>query len=342
MDTSPIPPASTRTVQMTSAPRRSRTAVWVLIGIAVLAGGLLAWRHPWTGDNTLRRGPPDFNAAQSVTAARATSGDIPVTLSALGTVTSLTTVTIRSQIAGYLTQVAFTEGQEVHKGDFLAQVDPRPYQAVLEQFQGNLLRDQALLRNAQRDLARYQGLSRLDSISRQNVDTQAAAVAQYQGAEKTDQGQIDAEQLDIDYAHIVAPSDGRLGLRQVDAGNYVTPGDATGLAVLTQLKPISVIFTVPQTELGPVLVRLKQTALPVSALGTDGTTVLGSGSVQTIDNQIDTTTGTVKLRALFANADETLFPNQFVNTTLLVDTVHDAVVIPTRRSSAARRARMSI
>jgi multidrug efflux system membrane fusion protein len=329
MDTYPVssPPPLIR-VPPPSPRRRSRKALGVFLVLAAIAVGLLLWRHPWTGDNKIVRGPPDFSAAQSVTVAHAALGDMPVTLTALGTVTSLDTATIKSQISGYLTQIAFQEGQDVKKGDFLAQVDPRPYQAVLEQYQGNLLRDQALLRDAQIDLARYQNLSRLDSISRQNVDTQAAAVAQYTGAVKTDQGLIDGEKLQIEYAHITAPADGRLGLRQVDNGNYVTPGDTNGLVVLTQLKPISVIFTVPQTQLGPVLLRLRQTALPVTALASDNVTVVGTGTVQTIDNQIDTTTGTVKLRAIFPNDDETLFPNQFVNTLLLVNTVRDAIVVP--------------
>ena len=314
---------------MDTAPRRrSRKGLYVLLVVGAVAIAALVWKHPWTGDNTLRRGPPDFAQATSVTVAHAALGDVPITLSALGTVTPLTTVTVKSQISGYLTRVAFTEGQEVRKGDFLAQVDARPYQATLEQFRGNLIRDQALLRNAQLDLNRYQNLSRLDSISRQNVDTQAAAVAQYQGAIKTDQGEIDAQQLNIDYAHIIAPADGRLGLRQVDQGNYVTAGDANGLVVLTQLKPISVIFTIPQTELTPVLLRLRDTTLAVTAYASDNTTVVGTGTVQTIDNQIDTTTGTVKLRAIFANDDETLFPNQFVNTSLLVNTLRAAILIP--------------
>jgi multidrug efflux system membrane fusion protein len=328
MDTLPLSstPPGTR---LTPPPRRRwwRRAVAVLVIVAVVAALALRPHHKPAGPK-LRPGQPDPNAPQSVTVGHAATGDIPVTLTALGTVTPLTTVTVQSQISGYLTEVAFREGQEVRKGDFLAQIDPRPYQAVLEQYQGNLLRDQALLHDAELDMARYQHLSQLNSISRQNVDTQAAAVAQYQGAVKTDQGNIDAENLDIAYCHITAPSDGRLGLRQVDAGNYVTPSLTNGLVVLTQLKPISVIFTIPQTQLGPVLLRLRQAALPVTAYAADNATVVGAGVVETIDNQIDPTTGTVKLRAIFANADETLFPNQFVNAVLLVDTIHNAVVIP--------------
>jgi multidrug efflux system membrane fusion protein len=327
MDTLPLSSTPPGTRVPPPRRRRWRTAAVVLVIVAIVAALALRPHHK-PGAPKLRPGQPDPNAPQSVTVAHATSGDIPVTLTALGTVTPLTTVTVQSQISGYLTQVAFREGQEVKKGDFLAQIDPRPYQAVLEQYQGNLLRDQALLHDAQLDMARYQHLSQLNSISKQNVDTQAAAVAQYEGAVKTDQGNIDAENLDIAYCHIVAPSDGRLGLRQVDAGNYVTPSLTNGLVVLTQLKPISVIFTIPQTQLGPVLLRLRQATLPVTAYASDNTTIVGTGTVETIDNQIDPTTGTVKLRAIFPNADETLFPNQFVNAVLLVDTIHNTVVIP--------------
>jgi multidrug efflux system membrane fusion protein len=326
MDTLPVSstPPGTR---LPPRRRRWRAVVGVLVVVAVIAA--LALRpHPKQTGAKLRPGAPDPNAPQSVTVAHASTGDIPVTLAELGTVIPLTTVTIQSQISGYLTRVAFHEGQEVKKGDVLAQIDPRPYQAVLEQYQGNLMRDQALLHDAELDMARYQHLSQLNSISRQNVDTQAALVAQYQGAVKTDQGNIDAENLDIAYCQITAPSDGRLGLRQVDAGNYVTPSLTNGLVVLTQLKPISVIFTIPQTQLGPVLLRLRQATLPVTAYAADNVTVVGTGTVETIDNQIDPSTGTVKLRAIFPNADETLFPNQFVNTVLLVDTIHNAVVIP--------------
>jgi multidrug efflux system membrane fusion protein len=327
MDTLPAspPPQDTR---VPPRPRSRRVVVVSLVLVAVVAA-LVLWRHPWTGANKLHRGRPTQATTQSVTVAKAVSGTIPVTLPALGTVTPLTTVTIKSQVSGYLTQIAFHEGQEVKKGDFLAQVDPRPYQAVLEQYQGNLLRDQALLKNAQLDLKRYQGLSKLDSISRQNVDTQAATVAQYQGAVKTDQGQIDAEQLDLDYAHITAPIDGRLGLRQVDLGNYVTPSDTNGIVVLTKIKPMSVIFTVPQTELDPVLLRLRTATLPVTAFAADNVHVVGTGVVRAIDNQIDTSTGTVKLRAIFPNTDETLFPNQFVNISLLVNTIDNAILVPT-------------
>lgn len=325
MDSYIAPSAS---VQSPRPPRRSRKGLYVLLAVVLVAVVVLVWKHPWTGDNKIVRGRPPGDQATSVTVARADIGDIQVSVASLGTVTPLTTVTVKSQISGYLMAIDFTEGQEVKKGDVLAQVDDRPYLATLEQFQGNLLRDQALLKNAQLDLSRYQNLSRLDSISRQNVDTQGATVAQYQGAVKTDQGEIDAQKLNIDYARITAPSDGRVGLRQVDVGNYVTPGDTNGLVVLTQLKPISVIFTIPQTELSGVLERLRGGSLPVTAYASDNSTVVGTGSVSTIDNQIDTTTGTVKLRAMFANDDETLFPNQFVNTSLLVRTVRGALTIP--------------
>jgi multidrug efflux system membrane fusion protein len=312
----------------TEAPRRRRTRrTPVLVAVAIVVAIALILVADRPRHRPAASAKPDATI-QTVTVARAARHDIPVTLAELGTVTPITTVTIKSQISGYLTEIAFHEGQDVRRGDFLAQVDPRPYQAVLEQYEGNLLRDQAMLRDAQLNLYRYQHLVKLDSIAQQNLDAQEATVAQYEGAVKTDQGQIDAEKLDLIYAHITAPSDGRLGLRQVDNGNYVTPGDTNGIVVLTQLRPISIIFTVPQTALGPVLERMRQAPLGVTALASDDTTVLAEGTVGTIDNQIDTTTGTVKLRAIFPNTDESLFPNQFVNVSLLVDTRHDVITVP--------------
>ena len=265
---------------------------------------------------------------ETVTVAKVTLGDIPVRLTELGTVTPLTTVTVKSQISGYLTAVGFKEGEEVTKGTVLAQVDPRPYEAVLTQYEGNLLRDQALLKNARIDLNRYQHLMSLNSIAEQNLDTARATVGQYEGAVKTDEGQIAAEQLDLDYARITAPVTGRIGLRQVDVGNYVTPGDATGIAVLTEMTPMSVIFTIPQTALAEVLDGMKHGPLAVSAREGDGGKVLATGTVRTIDNQVDTTTGTVKLRAIFPNTDEALFPNAFVTVSLLVTTHTGVVVVP--------------
>jgi multidrug efflux system membrane fusion protein len=261
--------------------------------------------------------------------------DLPIVVQALGTVAPLSTVTVKSQISGYLAEVAFKEGQMVHRGDFLAQIDPRPYEASLMQYQGQLIKDQALLRNARLDLVRYQRLMTQDSTSHQTVDTAAATVSQYEGIVQSDQAQVDMQKLDLAYCHIVAPTTGQLGLRQVDAGNYAQASDASGLVVITQMQPISVLFTVPQTRLTPIMNRLREgAALPVLAYDSDDVAVLATGTLETVDNQIDTSTGTVKLRATFANSDVGLFPNQFVNVHVQVDTLHNVLTVPT---AAVRR-----
>jgi multidrug efflux system membrane fusion protein len=269
-------------------------------------------------------------SAPSVAVSVVTKGDLPLEVQALGTVTPLSTVTVKSRISGYLTAVAFKEGQMVRKGELLAQIDPRPYEAALAQVQGQLIKDQALLRNAQLDLTRHERLLAQDSTSRQNFDTATTTVRQLEGTVISDQAQVDAQRLDLAYCHLVAPIDGRAGLRQVDPGNYVQATDPTGLVVITQIQPISVIFTIAQVQLGPVLKRLRaDAALPVVAYDGNDTTVLGEGVLDTLDNQIDPSTGTVKLRAVFANRDGELFPNQFVNTRLLVDTRQGVLLVPT-------------
>jgi multidrug efflux system membrane fusion protein len=268
-------------------------------------------------------------AVPSVTVATVLRQDVPIVLQALGTVTPLSTVTVRSQISGYLTKVAANEGEIVHKGDFLAQIDERPYRASLEQAQGQMLRDAALLKNARLDLARYQRLIAQDSTSHQLLDTAQATVSQYEGAVRSDRAQMEMQRLNLEYCRIVAPGAGRVGLRQVDAGNFIQPTDATGLMVITQVQPISVILILPQAQLGTVLKRFHEGArLTVTAFDGEGSEMLATGALASIDNEIDTSTGTVKLRAVFANADETLFPNQFVNVRLDVDTVRNALTIP--------------
>jgi multidrug efflux system membrane fusion protein len=270
-----------------------------------------------------------------VAVATAQKGEMPIVLNALGTVTSLATVTVKTQINGQLSQIAFQEGQLVHQGDLLAVIDPRPYQAALDQAQGTLTHDQALLANAEVDLKRYRTLAAQDSIATQQVDTQAALVRQYQGTTRADQAAVDNAKLNLAYCHVVSPVTGRVGLRQVDQGNYVQVSDANGLVVITQVQPITVIFTLPEDNLQAVLKRLRGGAtLQVTAYDRSQSTKLATGTLATIDNQIDVTTGTFKLRALFDNPDETLFPNQFVNVQLLVDTQHDVVVVP---SSAIQR-----
>ena len=260
----------------------------------------------------------------------AAKGDIHLYLNGLGTVTPFANVTLRTQISGQLMEVNFQEGQMVKKGDILAIIDPRPYQVALEQARGQLQQAESQLKEAQTDLARYVKHSQEDSIALQQVDTQRALVSQYTGLVQTDQAAIDSAQLNLTYCHITAPVSGRVGLRQIDAGNYVTPGDANGLVVLTQVKPITVIFPLPEDDVPQVAARLHSGAtLPVDAYDRTQTHKLASGTLSTIDNQVDTATGTFRLRAVFANDDEGLFPNQFVNIQFLVDTVHDAIVIPT-------------
>ena len=265
----------------------------------------------------------------AVAMATAVSGDIQVRIPALGTVTPTATVTVKTQISGQLQQIAFKEGQVVHQGEFLAQIDPRPYQAALQQAQGNLARDAAQLANARLDLKRYQDLIRTNLVAQQQLDAQAALVGQLEGTIVGDTAQVHTAQLNLQYAHIVSPVGGRAGLRQVDQGNYVTPGDPNGIVVVTALQPITVIFPIPEDNVSAVMKRFRQgEALEVDAYDRANTTLLARGRLITVDNVIDTTTGTVKLRAQFDNQDYALFPNQFVNIRLLLQTEKDQVVIP--------------
>jgi membrane fusion protein, multidrug efflux system len=261
--------------------------------------------------------------------AAAVKGDIPVVLRALGTVTPLATVNVKTQITGQLTEVHLEEGQLVKQGDLLAVVDPRPYDVALQQAIGQMQRDEALLKNAQTDLERYKKLVAQDSLARQQLDTQQALVRQYEAALVINQALVDAARLNVTYTKIIAPLTGRIGLRMVDKGNYVTMGDATSICVIIQIQPISVIFTIPEDSLPAVRERLRAGAsLEVKALDRAQKVELGAGKLDTTDNLIDVTTGTVKLRAIFENKDESLFPNQFVNVRLLVDTVKDATIVP--------------
>lgn len=299
-----------------------------LLLIAILAGtGWWLWQRPRPAT------PPAATriaAPVSVVPATVERGDIKVMLDALGTVTSLATVTVRTQISGQLVRVAFKEGQEVKKGDLLAEIDSRPYEAALAQAQGQLARDEALLRGAQVDLTRYKGLAAQNAVPRQTLDTQVALVSQYEGTVQADHAAVQAATVNLQYCRIVSPLEGRIGLRQVDAGNYVTPIDPNGLVVITQLHPISVLFTLPEDELQTIIARLRSGAtLPVTAYDRTGTTKIEDGILQTFDSQIDATTGTIKLRAQFQNTDEKLFPNQFVNVRLLVDEHKGTMVMPT-------------
>jgi multidrug efflux system membrane fusion protein len=269
-------------------------------------------------------------APQSVGAATVGQGDIRVIVNALGTVTPLATVTVQTHINGQLLEVGFTEGQLVKKGDFLAQIDPRPYQLLQAQFEGQLAHDQGVLAQSQIDLARYQKLAEQNSIARQQYEDQVYIVQQNQGTVKLDQAQIDQQKLNIIYCRIVSPVTGRIGLRLVDPGNYIQTTNATGIAVVTQMQPITVIFPIPEDDLPDILPQLNAgTPLQVFAYDRANVKQLATGRVMALDSQIDTTTGTVKVRAQFDNADNALFPNQFVNAQLLVKTLHDVVTVPT-------------
>ncbi|MDQ0394049.1 MdtA/MuxA family multidrug efflux RND transporter periplasmic adaptor subunit [Labrys monachus] len=296
--------------------------------MAIAVAAVIVWREPW------KQGVPGGPLGQSVPSvgvATTASGDVPIWLPSLGTVTSLATVTVKSQISGYLTAIRFHEGDMVKKGDLLAQVDQRPYEALLAQYQGQLEKDQALLDNARLDFQRYQRLIKQDSTSKQTVDTAEATVREYEGTVRADQAQIDTERINIAYCRIVSTVDGRAGLRQVDVGNYVTASDTAGIVVVAQTTPISVVFTLPEDNIRPLMKRLQAGAkLGVVAYDRASTEKLAEGVLDAVDSEIDTTTGTVKLRALFPNADGGLFPNQFVNVTLLLDTLRNAVVVPNR------------
>lgn len=307
-------------------PSRWRRLLWLVL-LAIIVG-LVVW---WVLRHHQPAAPNRFGSGQPTSVGTATvqKGDMPIVDNALGTVTPLATVTVQTQINGQLVDVGFQEGQMVKKGDFLAQIDPRPYQVALEQAQGQLAKDQASLANAKVDLARYEKLVAQNAIASQTLDTQRALVAQDLGTVQTDQAQVDAQKLNLVYCHIVAPITGRVGLRQVDPGNYVQTSSTTGIVVLTQLQPISVIFTLPEDSLPDVLkqVHAGQT-LQVTAFDRTGTKQIEVGQLATFDNQIDTTTGTLKLRASFANTALDLFPNQFVNIKLKVDTLRGTQLVP--------------
>ncbi len=308
-------------------PSRRRLVLTSILALLIVAG--VVW---WSRQGSApQQGGGGRNATpMSIVPEVVGKGDIGINLNALGTVTSLATVTIRTQISGYLMKVDFKEGDEVKKGDLLAQIDSRPYEAVLAQAKGQLARDEAMLKGAQVDLARYQGLAAQNAVPHQTLDTQIALVAQNQGTVEADRAAVKSAEVNLQYCRIVSPLDGRVGLRLVDQGNYVTPGDANGLVVITQLKPISVLFPVPEDNLQAISKRMRAGAvLPAAAYDRSAATKIADGALQTFDSQIDPTTGTIKLRAQFSNEDEALYPNQFVNVRLLLDTHKDVTTIST-------------
>jgi membrane fusion protein, multidrug efflux system len=301
----------------------------MLIGLLVLtAAGIVVWRAASLQHRPVRRGRNLGTQPVGVTTIK--TGDIRLIIDALGTVTPLATVTVQTQINGVLMKVGFKEGQLVHTGDFLAQIDPRPYQVALEQFQGQLERDRAALKQAQMDLARYQGLQHLDAIARQTAEDQVWVVQQDAGTVALDEAQVKAQQLNLVYCHITSPVDGRVGLRLVDPGNYVQTSSTTGIAMVTQLDPISVIFTVPEDQVPDIVSRFQgNKTLLATAFDRANATQLATGHLGSFDTEVDTTTGTVKLRALFENGANRLFPYQFVNIRLTLDTLHGVVTVPT-------------
>jgi multidrug efflux system membrane fusion protein len=309
-------------------PRSRRRLVLTSILVLLILVGIVWWTRQGTAPQQANGGR---NAASmSIVPEVVGKGDIGISLNALGTVSSLATVTIRTQISGYLMKVDFKEGDEVKKGDLLAQIDSRPYEATLAQAKGQLARDEAMLKGAQVDLTRYQGLAAQNAVSHQTLDTQIALVGQDQGTVEADRATVKSAEVNLQYCRIVSPLDGRVGLRQVDQGNYVTPGDTSGLVVITQLKPISVLFTVPEDNLQAISKRIQAgAALPATAYDRSGSAKIADGMLQTFDSQIDPTTGTIKLRAQFPNETETLYPNQFVNIRLLLDTHKDVTTMST-------------
>jgi membrane fusion protein, multidrug efflux system len=297
---------------------------WIAAIVAVVILALILL-HIFTGQKAKPGTPPIV-----VSSAKATLGSMPVILNELGTVTPIATVTVLPQLSGYLTQVGYQEGQDIQKGQFLAQIDPRQYEINKQQAEAQLAKDQASLDQAHSDLARYSQLHEQKSIAEQTFTDQKFLVEQDAAAVQADKAAIAQDELDLTYCHITAPVAGRVGLRLVDPGNYVTQSSSPGIVVITTMKPTTVQFTVPQNSLGNVLQRFNSnTKLPVTVYNSDNSKQLATGSLYAISNQMATSTGTVTLRATFPNDDEALYPNEFVNAQLLVDTMQNAVLVPT-------------
>jgi multidrug efflux system membrane fusion protein len=323
-------------MQILEDPPVYRRPAVIAAAVVLLLATIWYWNHraPAPGDD--EGGGPSrgqrFDPSKrpsAVGVAKVVLGDVNVYQSGLGTAVPRNVVTVRSRVDGELTRVLFKEGQLVKQGELLAQIDPRPYQVALAQAQGQLARDQALLKNAQIDQERYKTLLAQDSTSQQQVDTQAALVHQYQGTVQADQGQVDSAALSLSYTRITAPLSGRVGLRQVDAGNMVHASDATGIVVITQVQPMTVVFAVPETRIEQIMKRLRGSEpVTVEAWDRDNRRMIASGTLVAADNQVDVATGTVKLRAEFANEDFSLFANQFVNARALVDTHRQVPVVP--------------
>lgn len=317
-------------------PSLLKKSLLTLLVLAAAAGGYYWWHHPAQPDadpqasTRPHRGKGGAGAPPApVQAAAAVSQSVPHFLSGLGTVTAASTVTVRSRVDGELMAIHFQEGQQVKAGQLLAEIDPRPYQVALTQAQGQLAKDQATLANAHRDLARYEKLAKTSLVSQQELDTQRSLVSETQGTIKADEGSVASAQLNLTYSRITSPIAGRVGLKQVDVGNYITSGDTNGLVVITQTHPIDVLFSLAENYL-PDIMQAQKSGQPlvVEAWDRSNQTLLTQGTLLSIDNQIDATTGTIKMKARFDNQDDKLFPNQFVNARLKVNTLQDAIVIP--------------
>jgi multidrug efflux system membrane fusion protein len=308
---------------------KSRWWMWLLV-LVLLGGGYWLWKNSGKRETPVaEQAARPAAPAVPVVMVAAQQGDMPVYLTGLGSVTAFNTVMVKSRVDGQLINVAFREGQFVRAGDLLAEIDPRPFQVQLTQAQGQLARDMAQLQDAKRNLERYRELVAKQFIAKQQFDDQAALVHQYEGAIKVDQGAIDSAKLQLTYCRITAPINGRVGLRLVDMGNIVHASDQNGLVVITQVQPIAVLFTIPEDNLPPVLRKLGAgERLPVEVYDRAGRTKIATGELLTVDNQIDQSTGTSRLKAVFANEDHALFPNQFVNVRLLVDVKKGAVIVP--------------
>jgi multidrug efflux system membrane fusion protein len=315
------------TTPATAPPRHWKR--WVFGAVGLMVVGLLIWRIATPPGGGAAKGAPTDVRPVPVAAVAVAQRDVPIYLEGLGSVTALATVTVRSQVDGRLDKVNFVEGQRVKKGDPLAQVDPRPFQAQLHQAEATLARDTAQLRNATLNLERYKDLRKQNLIAQQQVDDQQTQVDQVRATVGIDQAQVETARLNLDYASIRSPLDGVTGIRQVDAGNIVHAGDAGGIVVITQLDPIAVLFTLPQDDLPRVSEAMGKGELTVDALSRDGGARLGTGKVLLVDNQINQTTATIRLKAIFPNPTNVLWPNQFVKARLLLATRAGALVIPT-------------
>ncbi|HKD52178.1 MAG TPA: MdtA/MuxA family multidrug efflux RND transporter periplasmic adaptor subunit [Candidatus Acidoferrum sp.] len=337
-----LPEQGSRVKTDTSAdkPSKNRWWLWALV-LAGIVVGVWYFRGGHTPSEAANPSAPAAagrgrggaggmgNFSVPVVVATAQQGDLPVYFNGLGTVTAFNTVTVHSRVDGQLVNVAYREGQYVHEGDLLVQIDPRPYQVQLEQAEGQLAKDQALRKDAQVNFERYKLLFDEGVIPQQQLDTQGSLVGQFDGAIKSDQSQVDNAKLQLTYSRITAPITGRVGLRLVDPGNIVHASDQNGIVVITQLQPISVLFSLPQDQLPQVSSKLRAgIQLNVEAYDRNDTQKIATGKLLTIDNEIDTTTGTYKLKSVFNNSDNSLFPNQFVNVHLLVDTMHNLTIVP--------------